>query len=103
MAKVKLQRVSVLAVATWHSLYCLIFAFFLGFFYLGYYYLSLGYIPRSIWYYLAVVTTAYCPLGFIAYALIALIYNALAKHIGGVTLEIKDTEHNLTPPPPPSF
>ena len=102
MAKVRLTRVSVLAIAAWHALYALIFAFFLSFFYLGYYHISLGYIPGRIWYYLAIVPMAYCPLGFIAYGLVALIYNAIARTFGGITLELDNIDDDA-PPPPPSY
>jgi hypothetical protein len=102
MARVRIKRVSVLAVALWHSLYALIFALFLSLVYLAYYYLSLGYIPARIWYYLAIVPAAYCPLGFVAYGLVALIYNATAQNTGGVTMELEETVDDA-PPPPPSF
>ncbi len=100
MAKMRLKRVNVLAVAAWHGLYSLIFAFFLSFFYLAYYQISLGYVPRRIWYYLAIVPLAYCPLGFIAYGLVALVYNNVARSIGGITLELDNAEQDAPPPPP---
>ena len=102
MVKMRLKHVNVLAVAAWHGFYCMIFAFFLSLFYLAYYDVTLGYIPREIWYYLAVVPAAYCPLGFIAYGLMAGAYNAIALKSGGITLEFDDAS-DTAPPRPPTF
>lgn len=100
--KMRLKRVSVLPVAAWHGLYCLIFAIFISLFYLTYYYLSLGYLPRATFFYLLMIPLVYCPVGVVAYGLVAIIYNAVSSNSGGVTLEVETTADPL-PPAPPSF
>jgi hypothetical protein len=64
--------------------------------------LAYGYLPTSyLIYYMVVIPAVYCPLGFIAYGLAALIYNNIARHSGGISLEIETTDN--MPPAPPSF
>jgi hypothetical protein len=102
MAKVRLRRVSVLAVAFWHGLYSLIFAIFLGVTYSGYTYISYGRLPTyNLLYYMVGIPVVYCPLGFLAYGLAAAIYNSLAQSMGGITLEFDNSDDVL--PPPPSY
>jgi hypothetical protein len=103
MARMKLRSVSVLGVAVWHGLYSLIFAVLLGLIYSGYILLVYGNLPASyLVYYMLVIPAVYCPLGFMAYGLVAIIYNSIARHSGGITLEI-ETAADQIPPPPPSF
>src|ERR1043165_128870 len=100
MAKVKLKSVSALNVAAWHGLYSLIFAFLLGIIYSSYRLFVYGHLPPSYFiYYMIAIPVIYCPLGFIAYGLVALIYNSIAKHRGGIILELDADDE--TPPPPP--
>jgi hypothetical protein len=102
MANMRLKSVSVLGVAAWHSFYTLIFAILLGVVYSGYLSIAYGRIPASYAvYYIVVTPIAYCVFGFIAYGFTALIYNNIARHSGGISLEIETTD-NL-PPAPPTF
>jgi hypothetical protein len=99
MAKVRLKRVSVLGVAMWHGLYSLIFALFLGAFYSGYMYLRVGRLSTySLVYFMVGLPAVYCPLGFLAYGLVAAIYNSIARGAGGVSLEFDEMESHLPPP-----
>lgn len=103
MTKMRLRSVSPLTVAAWHGLYSLIFAFLLGIVYSAYMLFVYGHLPPLYFvYYMIAIPVVYCPLGFIAYGLVALIYNAIAKHRGGIILEL-DTADDETPPPPPAF
>jgi hypothetical protein len=103
MAKVRLKSVSPLNVAAWHGLYSLIFAFLLGIVYSAYALFVYGRLPASYFvYYMIALPVVYCPLGFIAYGLVAHLYNSIARHRGGITLEL-DTDDETPPPPPPTF
>ena len=95
--KLKLKRVSVLGVALWHGLYSLIFAVLLGLFYAVYVYLTTGRAGGLI--YVVSIPLLYCPLGFAAYALVALVYNSVARSAGGIGLELEDSEYSAPPPP----
>jgi hypothetical protein len=103
MAKMRLKSVSPLTVAAWHGLYSLIFALMLGIVYSAYTLYVYGQLPPSRFaYYMIAIPVIYCPLGFIAYGLVALIYNSIAKHRGGITLELDNADDDA-PPPPPTF
>jgi hypothetical protein len=95
--KLKLRRVDVLGVALWHGLYSFVFAVFLGVFYAGYVYLTTGRLGGLI--YLVSIPVLYCPLGFVAYALVAVIYNAVARSAGGIALEFNSADYDAPPPP----
>jgi len=83
MARMRLRHVNVLAVALWHGLYSLIFAIFLGVFYSAYAYLRVGHLSKYVLaYYLVIIPVIYCPLGFLAYAIVAFIYNSLRAERG---------------------
>jgi hypothetical protein len=100
MARMRLRNVNVLAVALWHSLYSFIFAIFIGVFYCAYAYLTVGHLSRyGLAYYLIVLPVVYCPLGFLAYALVASIYNFIVRREGGITLDLEVSEN---PPPLPN-
>ena len=102
MARMRLKRVSVLGVAMWHGLYSLIFALFLGSVYSGYIYLRVGRLSTySLVYFMVALPAVYCPLGSLAYGLVAAIYNLIARSAGGVSLEFDEIESHL--PPPTSF
>jgi hypothetical protein len=55
----------------------------------------------SLVYYMVALPLVYCPLGFIASGLVALIYNSFAKDSGGIPLELRSDEYDA--PPSPSF
>ena len=100
MARMRLRHVNALAVALWHGLYSLIFALFLGVFYCAYAYLKAGHLSKYVLaYYLIGVPVVYCPLGFLAYAIVASIYNSVVRKEGGITLDLEDAEN---PPPLPT-
>jgi len=81
-------------------LYSLIFAIFLGVFYSAYAYLRVGHLSKYVLaYYLVVIPVVYCPLGFLAYAIVAFIYNSFGRREGGITLDLEDAEN---PPPLPT-
>jgi hypothetical protein len=56
----------------------------------------------TLFYYLLIIPITYPLLGFIAYAIVALLYNSLSKTTGGILLELEPDEHE-TPPPPPTY
>jgi membrane-anchored protein YejM (alkaline phosphatase superfamily) len=95
--KMKLRRVSVVGVALWHGLYSLIFAVLLGIFYAAYVYLTTGRAGGLV--YVVSIPLLYCPLGFAAYALVAVVYNSVARSAGGITLELDGTDYDAPPPP----
>lgn len=100
MARMRLRHVDVLAVALWHGLYSFIFAIFIGVFYCAYAYLRVGHLSTySLAYYLIVLPLVYCPLGLLAYALVASIYNFIVRREGGITLDLEASEN---PPPLPN-
>jgi hypothetical protein len=102
MARMRLKNVSVLGVAMWHGLYSLIFAMFLGAAYSGYAYLRVGRLPTYyLVYFMVGLPAVYCPLGFLAYGLVAKVYNSIARSAGGISVEFEQVEDNL--PAPPSF
>lgn len=102
MARMRLRRVGVLAVAFWHGLYSLFFALFVGFAYSAYTYAMYGRLPAAtLQYYTVVVPLITCPLGAGAYGLAALIYNSVAARMGGIPLELSGEEYDA--PPPPSY
>jgi hypothetical protein len=99
----RLKRVSVMGVATWHALYSFIFAIFLGIVYSTFAYLRAGNLqPTTFLYYMLAIPLIYSPLGFIAYALVAFIYNSLANNTRGIILELDHDHHDPPPPPPPT-
>src|SRR5437016_2074755 len=103
MRSMKLKRVGVLSVAMWHGLYSLIFAIFLGIAFTAYTYLSMGAVsPSYLLYYWVVTPLIYCPLGFISYGLVAILYNAVAGSVGGIKVEFDNDGHDA-PPPPDSY
>jgi uncharacterized membrane protein YagU involved in acid resistance len=100
MARMRLRHVKVLAVALWHGLYSLIFAILLGVFYCAYAYMTVGHLSTyGLAYYLIGLPVVYCPLGFLAYALVAFIYNSMVRSEGGITLDLEVSEN---PPPLPT-
>jgi hypothetical protein len=103
MPRMRLKRVSVMGVATWHALYSFIFAIFLGIVYSTFAYLRAGNLATTtLLYYMLAIPLVYTPLGFIAYALVALIYNSLAKTTHGIILELDHDHHDPPSPPPPT-
>lgn len=104
MARVRLKRVGVLAVAFWHGLYSLIFALFVGVIYSVYTYVSYGQLPtHTLLYYVVGLPLFYCPIGAFAYGLVAFVYNTVAGNMGGIPLELSSDEYSAPPPPSNDF
>ncbi len=102
MARMRLKHVGVVTVAFWHGVYTLIFALFIGTAYSIYTYLSYGRLPTyNLAFYMVGIPLVYTPLGFLAYGLMAIIYNSVAKKMGGIPLELSSDEYDA--PPPPSY
>lgn len=103
MRRMKLRRVGALSVAMWHSIYSLIFSLFLALAFTAYTYLMLGKVSSSyLIYYWVVIPVIYFPMGFVAYGLVALLYNSVASSFGAISMEF-DSGENEQPPPPESY